>query len=88
MPHEHTRRKETQKYLRKNYYHHIKCAAITFLTAFMWRRLLNSVTLAITTHRKLEKVSDGTGTQVKAQIINKCRIKMIQMEQYNVKNPS
>ena len=54
----------------------------------MWRRPLNSAALANTTHRKPEKVSDGIGTQVKAQIINKCRMKMIQREQYNVKDPS
>ena len=77
VPHEHTRRRETQKYLRKSCYHCIKCTAATFLAAFIWRRPLNSAALATTTHRKSEKVSDGTGTQVRAQMINKCRIKMI-----------
>ena len=52
----------------------------------MWRRPLNSVTLAITTHRKLKKVSDGTGTQVRAQIINKCKIKIVQGELYDVRD--
>ena len=48
---------------------------------------MNSVILATTTHRKPEKVSDETGTQVMAQIINKWEIKMIQMELYNVRHP-
>ena len=55
--------------------------------AFMWKRSLNSVTLATTIHRKPEKVSDGIGTQVKAQMINKCKMKMIQMKLYNVRDP-
>ena len=62
MPHEHMRRKETQKYLRKSCYHRIKCTTTTFLAAYMWRKPLNSAALATTTHRKPEKVSDGTGT--------------------------
>ena len=66
MPHEHTRKKETQKYLKKNCYHRIKCTAATFLDAFMWRRPLNSTALATTTHRKPKWVSDGTATQVRA----------------------
>ena len=76
MPYEHTRRKETQKYLRERCHHRIKCTAATFLAAFMWRRPLNSTALATTTHRKLKRVSDGTGTQVRAQMINKCKMKM------------
>ena len=87
MSFEHKRREETKKYLRKNYYHHIKCTVITFLTAFMWRRHLNSEVLATTTHRKLGEMSDGTGTQVISQTIDKCRVRMIQRELYNVKNP-
>ena len=87
MSHEHTRRKETQKYLRKNFYHRIKCTTVTFLAAFMQRRPLNSVVLATITHRKPEKVSDGIGTQVRAQMPNKCRIKMVQRELYNVRDP-
>ena len=54
----------------------------------MWKRSLNSITLAITTHRKLEEVSDKTGTQVKAQMVDKCRVKMVEREVYNVRNPS
>ena len=78
---------ETQKYLRKSYYHRIKFIVTTFLTAFMWRRHLNSKTLATTIHRKPGEVSDGIGTQVISQTIDKCRVKMIQRELYNVKNP-
>ena len=85
MPHEHTRRKETQKYLRENCYHRIKCTAVSFLAAFIWRRPLNSVVSATATHKKLKKVSDGTCTQVIAPMINKCRVKMIQEELYNVR---
>ena len=82
------RRKKIQKYLRKGCYHHIKCTAAIFLAAFMWRRPLNSATaLATTTHRKPKNVSNGTSTQVRAQMINKCRMKMIQKELYNVRDP-
>ena len=76
-----------QKYLRKSCYHRIKLTVITFLTAFMWRKHLNSETLVTTTYRKPREVSDGTGTQVISQMIDKCRVKMIQRELYNVKNP-
>ena len=63
--HERPRMMGSQKYLRENYYHRIECTATTFLAAFMLRKPLNSVVLATTTHRKLERVSDGTDTQVK-----------------------
>ena len=79
--------KETQKYLRKSYYHRIKCTAATFLAAFTWRRPLNSTALATTTHRKLKNVPDGTGTQVRAQMINKCSIKIVHRELYNMRDP-
>ena len=58
-----------------------------FSISFMWRRPLNSAVLATTTHRNPKKLSDGTGTQVRAQMINKCRIKMVQRELYNVRDP-
>ena len=87
MPNEQTRKKETQKYLKKSCYRRIKCNAATFLAVFMWRRPLNSAALAITIHRKPKKMSDGTYTQVRAQTINKCRIKMIPRELYNVRDP-
>ena len=87
MPLKHTRKQEIQKYLRKSYYHRIKCTAAIFLTTFMWRRPPNSAALATTTHRKPKKVSNGTSTQVGAQMINKCKIKMTQRKLYNVKDP-
>ena len=80
-------RKKSKKYLRKSCYHRIKCTAATFLAACMWKRPLNSTVLATTTHRKPKNVSDGTSTQVRAQMINKWRMKMIQREVYNVKHP-
>ena len=51
--------------------------AAIFLAALMWRGLANSVILATTTHRKMGEISDGTGTQVKVQMINKCKVLMI-----------
>ena len=53
----------------------------------MWRKPLNSAVLTTTTHRRLKGVFDGTDTQVGTQMINKCRIKMIQNELYNVRDP-
>ena len=53
----------------------------------MWRRHLNSETLVTTTHRRLRKMSNGIGTQVISQTIEKCRVKIIQRELYSVKNP-
>ena len=84
---EHRRREETQKYLWKSCYHRIKYTVTTFLAAFMWRRHLNSEALATTTHKKPGDVSNGTSTQVISQTIDKCRVKMIQRELYNVNNP-
>ena len=55
-------RGESKKNLRKSCYHRIKFTVTTFLTAFMWRRHLNSETLVITTHREPEEVFDGTDT--------------------------
>jgi len=54
----------TEKYLRKSYYHRIECSVANFLTAFMWRRPLNSVALVTLTHRRPVRVFDGTSTQV------------------------
>ena len=53
----------------------------------MWRIHLNNEALATTTHKKPEKVSDGTSTQVISQTVDKCGVKMIQREIYNVRNP-
>ena len=46
----------------------------------MWRRPLKSVVLAATIHRGLKGVSDGMGTQVEIQMINKCKVQMIRKE--------
>ena len=43
---------------------------------------MNSVALAITTHRKIGEMSDGMGTQVKTQMINKCKVLMISRRLY------
>ena len=63
--HERPRMMETQKYLRESCYHYIECTVATFVAAFVLRRPLNSVALSTTTHRKIERVSDGTDTQVR-----------------------
>ena len=52
----------------------------------MRRKHLNSETLVTTTHKEPENVVDGTNTQVKFQTNDKCRVKMIEKELYNVKN--
>ena len=78
---------EPKKYLRESYYHRIVCTAATFLATFMWRKPLNSAALVTTTHRKPKKVSDGIDTQVRVQMINKYRIKMVQRDLYNVRDP-
>ena len=87
MHREHTRRMEARKYLRKSYYHLIECLIANFLATFIWRRPLNSAALATTTHRTSEKVSNRTSTQVVAQMTNKCRIKIVHEELYNVRDP-
>ena len=52
----------------------------------MWRKHLNSETLVTTTHKELENVANGTDTQVKFQMSDKCWVKMIRKKLYNVKN--
>ena len=79
---------ETKKYLRKSCCHRIECPAANFLAAFMWRRPLNSAVLATTTYKMPKRVSDGTSTQVAAQMTNKCRIEIVQKGLYNVRDPS
>ena len=71
-------RRKTPKYIKKSYYHHIKCIVPTFMAAFMWSRPLNSVSYEIITHKKLKKKFNGTNTQVVAQMVNKCRGRMVQ----------
>ena len=60
----------------RGYNCHIKCMVATFLAVLMWRGLANSVALTTTTHRKMGEMSNGTGTQVKVQMINKCKVLM------------
>ena len=43
----------------------------------MWRRHLNSNTLVTTTHKEPEEVADGIDTQVKFQMNDKYKVKMI-----------
>ena len=50
----------------------------------MWKRRLNSATLVNATHRELRKVTDGKNTQVRVQMINRWRVKMIQKGLYKV----
>ena len=57
-------REENSKYLRKSCHHHIKCTAVTFLTALMWKRPLNNVALTAATYRRLKGVFGGMGAQV------------------------
>ena len=52
----------------------------------MWRRHLNSEALVTTTHKEPENVADRIDTQVKFQMNDKCGVKMIKKELYNVKN--
>ena len=80
-------REENLKYLRKCCHHHIKCTAAAFLSALMWKRLINSAAFAAATHRGLKGVSDGMGAQVGVQIINKCKVQMIRKSLYNVEKP-
>ena len=88
MHHECVGRMGTRKYLRKNYCHRIECPTANFLTVFMWRRSLNIAALTTVTHRRLEMVFNGTGTQVITQTTNKWRIKIVPNELYNVRDPS
>ena len=37
---------------------------------------MNNVALATTTHRKMGEMSDGMDTQMKVQMINKCKVLM------------
>ena len=78
---------ESPKYLKKSCCRRRnKCTVTTFLAAFIQRRHLNSETLVTTTHKEPKDVTDGTNTQVKSQMNDKCRVKMIRKDLYNVKN--
>ena len=71
-------RRKTPKYLEKSCYYHIKCIVSTFMATFMQSIPLNSVSWEITTQKKLKKKFDGTNTQVMAQMMNKCKGKIVQ----------
>ena len=77
---------ESLKDLRKSCCHRIICTVTTFLTTFMWRRHLNNETLVTTTHKEPEEVFNGRDTQVKSQMDDKCKVKMMIKRLYNVKN--
>ena len=87
VSHERTSRMRARKYLKESCCHCIYCLVANFLASFMWRRPLNSVALATTTNRRPEGMSDGIGTRVVAQIINRCRIEIILRDLYNVRGP-
>ena len=57
-------------------YHCIKCIATIFLATFMWRGPLNSAVSTTTIHGEPKKMADGTYTQVGAQMMNKCMIRI------------
>ena len=76
-----------KKYLRKSCYHCIECSAANPLTAFMWKRPMNSAVLVASTHRGPVRVSDRTSTLAVAWTINKWRAKIIQKGIYNVRDP-
>ena len=67
------KKEENVRRLGENHNCRIKCKEATFPAALMWRRQVNSVTLANATHRKIRWMSDGTDTQVKVQMVNKCK---------------
>ena len=70
----HSRKKEENvRRPGRNHNCRIKRKEATFSAALLWRRQANSVTLASATHRKIRWMSDGTGTQVKVQMVNKCK---------------
>ena len=48
---------------------------------------MNSITLSITTHSKLRKAVDGTGTQVATYMINNWMAKINGEEVYNARGP-
>ena len=50
-------------------------------------KTLNSAALAAATHKRLKDMSDGMGTQVGIQVINKCKVQMIRKDLYNVEEP-
>ena len=65
-------------------HHHIKCVTTTLLATLMRKRPLNSATLATATHKGVIRVSDRTGAQVGAWMINKCKVQIRLRDLYNV----
>ena len=65
-----------QKYLREKLLppHSMHCS--NFSGRIYVEKTPDSVVSTTTTHREPRKIPDGTSTQVKAGIINKCAIKM------------
>ena len=57
------------------------------LAALMMKGPLNNMALVAATHRRFEKVADGTSTRVMACTINKWRVKTDWKEVYNGKDP-
>ena len=48
---------------------------------------MNNAALTTTTHKRMEGVSDGTSTQVRVQIINKCKVTMALRRLYKKWSP-
>ena len=76
----------TQKYLRKKCYHNIKFTVITPGHIYV-EKTFEQWNSGYYNSQKTRRGVDGIGTQVISQTIDKCRIKMIKRELYNVKNP-
>ena len=57
------------------------------LVALMRKWPLNSITLFVTTHSRLRRAADGTGTQVATCMINKWMAKINEEEIYNIRGP-
>ena len=48
---------------------------------------MNNAASTTTTHKRMEGVSDGTSTQVRVQIINKCKVMMASRRLYKKGSP-
>ena len=83
----HPKSKENARRSGGNHNCRIKCKGATFPAALMWRGQENSIILASATHRKGRRMSYGTGTQVEAQMINKCRAIIIGRMLYKRRKP-
>ena len=65
---------------------HLMCPT-NVLAALMIKGPLNSIALVAATHRRFEKVADGTSTRVMACKINRWRVKIDWKEVYNGRDP-